>query len=241
MRQSNANQTLTTSSEGKRDHPHMGNLTSKAEPALPAPPPIPPLEPNFWDMYGPCRVSSLFHRVNLLEYPEINSVPMLSDRPGLAILETHIAQGIRVCVPIGFLLSPFWWHFHKKTIPFADRPLAKFHHYFYPSAGYATPIGVVGGTCNALWTGYQEFGPPSPDKAAERKLVRRAVALRGNRENDRWNRTSARLSTYGMITMALFWKSGHMLFRMTMGFGTGVALAAAISVSKFDAQMDLLF
>lgn len=96
-------------------------------------------------MWG--RPSILTLPVESRDYPLYQSMtPRSSDVPGYILLEQFILRGIRSAVPLGCACTTFYFYFiMRPRLPFADRPLQKLHHYFFPSAAYSTPIGVVGG------------------------------------------------------------------------------------------------
>lgn len=217
---------------------------SKAPPPpptdVPLPPPPPPKPETWWDVYGPPSWSVLFHEVSLNEYPWLARTPYMTTYPGMTLLELSMLRGVRYCALTGFALSPLVWLYRRKRLPFAERPLCKMHHYFFPSAGYSTASGIVGGIGECLYTARRDIGPAHPDKATEVKLVKTAVSARVNKENDRWCRSAGRFSSFGIVSTVLFWKSGSLPFRIAMGLGCGVCVGAVVSALRIDLQMDLI-
>lgn len=218
----------------------MGSNNSAPVQAAPSPPPLPPPQPSdppSW--WSPQRWSIVFHKVSIDDYPWIRNTPMLTEYPGLALWELSMYRAVRYSCSIGFMLSPFVWFLRRKRLPFADRPLYKLHHVFFPSAGYATYAGVIWGTGEVMWRCYVDFGGAQPTREQERKLVKAAVIARMDKDNDRWCNTSGRFAVCGLVTTYFFWKGGGPLLRSAMGFGTGVTLAGLVSLSKLDKQLQL--
>ncbi|CUG89242.1 transmembrane protein, putative [Bodo saltans] len=216
----------------------MGNKPSTPPPPPPAPEPEPsPPQELAW--YNPGGYSILFHKVKLEDYPWIKNTPMLTEYPGLALWELSMFRAVRYSCFVGFAVSPIAWYIQRKRLPFADRPLYKMHHVFFPSAGYSTFFGFAAGTVESMWTCYQEFGGPRPVWQQEKKLVKAAVIARMDKDNDRWCRTAGRLGFCGLTTTFFFWKSGGPFFRAAMGFGTGVTIASIASVTRLDRQVQL--
>lgn len=68
------------------------------------------------------------------------------DRPGLHLAENHALRGVRYAAGLGYMATLLYFYgYHRPRLPFAERPLAKLHHIFYPSAGYTTPVGLLTG------------------------------------------------------------------------------------------------
>jgi hypothetical protein len=217
----------------------MGN-----KPSNPAPPPVPvpaptssPPAPPAW--YNPGAWSIVFHQVSLVDYPWIKNTPMLTEYPGLALWELSMFRAVRYCCYVGFAASPLVWFVQRKRLPFADRPLYKMHHVFFPSAGYSTIFAFAAGTVESVWSCYKQFGGPQPVWQQEKKLVKAAVLARMDKDNERWCRTAGRFGFCGVVTTFFFWKSGGPIFRSAMGFGTGVTVASVISITRLDRQVQL--
>jgi hypothetical protein len=215
-------------------------MGTKSVPSLVAPSSPEPTtlleRPSWW---SPQRWSIVFHKVSLEDYPWIRNTPMLTEYPGLALWELCMYRAVRYACSIGFAVSPFVWFLQRKRLPFADRPLFKLHHVFFPSAGYGTYAGFGLGTADVMWRCYNDFGGPTPSKEAERKLVKAAVLARMDKDNERWCNTAGRFAFCGMVTTYFFWKGGGPVFRAAMGFGTGVSLAGVVSISRIDKQIQL--
>lgn len=130
------------------------------------------------------NVGLLTHRISLAAYPDYASLERSSDVPGYILLEQYMVRGIRQAVPVGFLVSTAYFYLAlRPRLSFADRSLARFHHYFYPSAGYATPLGAVVGALS----GAAEFGRSASVETLtkrleeERRGAERALELRERR------------------------------------------------------------
>ncbi|RNF07778.1 hypothetical protein TraAM80_03152 [Trypanosoma rangeli] len=90
------------------------------------------------------RLSILFYHINPHDYPFFLQCERSTEQPGVILMESHAMQGIRCTVPVVYLLSILYFYgYHRPRLPFADHILSKLHHYFYPSAGYSTPVGGI--------------------------------------------------------------------------------------------------
>lgn len=88
----------------------------------------------------------LLLRVDMRDYPDYAACERASEYPGLALCEYSAATGMRWAVPLGYAASVLYYYLvHRPRLSFADRAHTRLHHFFYPSAGYSTPIGVLGG------------------------------------------------------------------------------------------------
>ncbi|KAG8348201.1 hypothetical protein ERJ75_001000600 [Trypanosoma vivax] len=120
------------------------------------------------------RLSIMFYKLDPRDYPEYMRCQRSTEQPGTVLMESRAMQGIRYTVPIGYLLSILYFYcYHRPRLCFADRELAKLHHYFYPSAGYSTPIGIVAGVIYACYyDGYRDCSDQSALRAIEQERAR---------------------------------------------------------------------
>lgn len=293
----------------------------------------------------------LSENVNLKDYPDYAQCPRVSAVPGCVLMEQYAVQGIRLSVPAGCLAATaYFFLYHRPRLSFSDRSLARLHHYFYPSAGYTTPIGALGGVAYGVyrlhetshperlvdlhrkqieaakeafrlreqrraavasrasknqtlyhavkvWAGLAD--PPSVtalqklglqrdipwqemlipyslawvsihsllcdprwyqfDNHLSREnlpairagpsqclgsgrftklqiddLVSRATLARRDPTNERWTQNAGRCASCGVLSCSLFWKSGSLLFRCSMGLGLGIFAGSIISAMKLD-------
>ncbi|KAH9600153.1 hypothetical protein LSM04_004863 [Trypanosoma melophagium] len=133
------------------------------------------------------HLSILFYRINPHDYPQYMQCERSTDQPGTILMESRAMQGIRRVVPVGYLFSLLYFYaYHRPRLPFADRPLAKLHHYFYPSAGYSTPIGIAGGIAYA-WgqDGYRDCSPENVRQRVERERARALMAWKQQEQQRR--------------------------------------------------------
>lgn len=220
--------------------PWSSSTAAAAPPPPPTPPPLPPREKTAYDIYGPGSWSILFHQVNLEAYPWLENTPFMNEYPGMALIELGMLRGIRYGTFAGFLLSPLAFFVMRKRLPFADRPLLKFHHVFFPSAGYGVYFGAPAGIVETCYRAHCQLGPSWPNAEQEKALVKASIIQRMNKDNERWCRTAGRLGFCGLTSTVFFWKDGSVWLRACMGLGIGVATAAVISSIRIDHQLELV-
>ncbi|KAL7704619.1 hypothetical protein N2W54_003991 [Lotmaria passim] len=105
-------------------------------------------------------IAILGERVDLRDYPDYAACIRASEFIGATLCEYYAAAGVRYTVPLGYAASvAYFYLYHRPRLSFADRSLAKLHHYFFPSAGYSTPLGVVGGVGVGLYRCSQDLSP----------------------------------------------------------------------------------
>lgn len=98
--------------------------------------------------------------IDLRDYPDYAGCARANAYPGAALCEYYAASGIRVAAPLGYAASVLYFYLYLRPgLSFADRQLVKLHHYFFPSAGYSTPLGVVGGIGVGLYRCAQDLAP----------------------------------------------------------------------------------
>ncbi|EAN79391.1 uncharacterized protein TEOVI_000777300 [Trypanosoma equiperdum] len=138
-------------------------------------------------MFGLDRLSILFYQIDPRDYPEYMECARSTEQPGTILMESRAMQGVRRVVPIGYLLSVLYFYgYRRPRLSFADRELSKLHHYFYPSAGYSTPIGILGGIAYACY--YDGFCGCSEERAARAVLWERSKAMVAWRQHQRMQR-----------------------------------------------------
>ncbi|ESS64808.1 hypothetical protein TcG_06562 [Trypanosoma cruzi] len=133
------------------------------------------------------RLSIMFYRINPHDYPLFMQCERSSEQPGAILMESRVLQGIRYTVSLGYLLSILYFYgYHRPRLPFADRPLAKLHHYFYPSAGYSTPIGISVGLAYAcFYDGHVACSEENVTREAKRERGRAVMAWKQHMQRQR--------------------------------------------------------
>ncbi|CCW61888.1 unnamed protein product [Phytomonas sp. EM1] len=87
-----------------------------------------------------------FANISTRDYPNFTREEHDLQKPGVILGKHYALRGIRIVVPISCGLSVMYFYFyHIPRLAMAKRPLAKLSHYFYPSAAYGTPVGLLGG------------------------------------------------------------------------------------------------
>ncbi|KPI88632.1 hypothetical protein ABL78_2236 [Leptomonas seymouri] len=105
-------------------------------------------------------VALLTERVDLRDYPDYAGCIRANEFLGATLCEYYAATGMRCTVPLGYAASILYFYlYHRPRLSFADRPLSKLHHFFFPSAGYSTPLGVVGGIGVGFYQCAQDLSP----------------------------------------------------------------------------------
>ncbi|ORC86153.1 uncharacterized protein TM35_000301930 [Trypanosoma theileri] len=133
------------------------------------------------------RLSIILYRINPDDYPQYMQCERSSEQPGTLLMESRAMQGVRRVVPVGYLFSLFYFYaYYRPRLPFADRSLARLHHYFYPSAGYSTPIGIISGLAYAcVQDGYTDCSLESVKQAKERERGRAIMAWKQQQQLQR--------------------------------------------------------
>lgn len=147
--------------------------------------------------------------VNLQDYPDYAGIPRSSNIPGYILLEQYAVSGVRVSVGLGLLGSTAYFYlFHRPRLPFADRPLARLHHYFYPSAGYSTPIGIVGGTGYHMYQYHQSYSLPKlmEQERREKAAAKRSYDLRERRRSAVVRRVQEQQSWMSKLRVWMGWE-----------------------------------
>ncbi|ESL07906.1 hypothetical protein TRSC58_04400 [Trypanosoma rangeli SC58] len=131
--------------------------------------------------------SILLYHINPHDYPVFLQCERSTEQPGAILMESRAMQGIRCTVPVGYLLSILYFYgYHRPRLPFADRPLSKLHHYFYPSAGYSTPVGILLGLAYACYyDGYVACSEESVARKIKHERTRAVIAWRQHMQKQR--------------------------------------------------------
>ncbi|CAJ1019526.1 hypothetical protein Q4I32_001985 [Leishmania shawi] len=128
--------------------------------------------------------------VDLRDYPGYATCTRATEYPGLALCEYSAATGMRYTVPLGYAASVVYFYFyHRPRLSFADRSLTKLHHYFYPSAGYSAPLGIIGGVLYGAGECAQELTPAALEATAARE---KAAALMAAEQYSQRHRAAKR-------------------------------------------------
>ncbi|RNF20494.1 uncharacterized protein Tco025E_03756 [Trypanosoma conorhini] len=140
------------------------------------------------------RFSILFYQINPHDYPLFLQCERSTEQPGVILMESRAMQGIRCFVPVGYLFSILYFYgYHRPRLPFADRPLSKLHHYFYPSAGYSTPVGALLGLAYAYhYDGCVACSEESVARAIKRERAMAVIACRQHMQKQREEEEAAR-------------------------------------------------
>nr|CCC95027.1 conserved hypothetical protein [Trypanosoma congolense IL3000] len=165
-------------------------------------------------MLGLDRFCIMFYQINPSDYPEYMKCERVSEQPGTVLMESRAMQGIRRTVPIGYLLSVLYFYgYHRPRLSFADREISKLHHYFYPSAGYTTPLGIAGGIAYACY--FDGFCNCSRENVASAANKERSRALAAWKQHqDLWELQQASQCWYS-------WRRLLSFGRYRQGFGGG--------------------
>lgn len=148
----------------------------------------------------------LSEKIDLDCYPLLREVPRSSEVPGYILIEQFALQGIRGGVSVGCLATAlFFYLVHRPRLSFADRSLARLHHYLIPSIGYYSPLGALGGTIFNILQYEKESSPELLRKqleveisAAKRSKVLRdrrrdVISTRARNEQSLWSKLMVRL------------------------------------------------
>lgn len=128
-------------------------------------------------------VQTLFQRVHVTDYPDYAALDRVSDRPAVLICEQHMFRFIRIVVASGYLFSTlrFYLYIYPRT-PFADRPLLYLHHYFFPSAGWSTPVGAAMGWCYGTYRESKQIAHTAVCAAAARERTEAVCACNAQQQ-----------------------------------------------------------
>jgi hypothetical protein len=119
----------------------------------------------------------LTSRVDLRDYPDYAVCIRSNEWIGATLCEYYAATGVRYAVPLGYAASiAYFYLYHRPRLSFADRPLAKLHHCFFPSAGYSTPVGAIGGVGVGLYQCSQDISPAGLQAITEKEKSAAAMA-----------------------------------------------------------------
>ncbi|KAG5509545.1 hypothetical protein JKF63_06250 [Porcisia hertigi] len=143
--------------------------------------------------------------VDLRDYPGYAACTRATEYPGLALCEYSAATGMRYTVPLGYAASVA--HFYLYRLPrlsFADRTLVKLHHYLYPSAGYSTPIGILGGVLWDARQSVQGLTPAALEATAAREKAAAVMAVEQYDERRRGAKEGLE-RTQSFTSKALVW------------------------------------
>ncbi|KAG5505254.1 hypothetical protein JIQ42_07461 [Leishmania sp. Namibia] len=143
--------------------------------------------------------------VDLRDYPGYATCARATEYPGLALCEYNAAAGMRYTVPLGYAASvAYFYLYHRPRLSFADRSLTKLHHYFYPSAGYSAPLGIVGGVLYGAVDCVQGLTPAALEAAAAREKT--AAVMAAEQYNQRHREAKKRLNAeQSLASKALVW------------------------------------
>ncbi|CAC9465440.1 conserved hypothetical protein [Leishmania infantum JPCM5] len=115
--------------------------------------------------------------IELRDYPGYATCIRATEYPGLALCEYSAVTGMRYTVPLGYAASAVYFYlYHRPRLSFADRSLTKLHHYFYPSAGYSTPLGIIGGVLYGAAECVQGLTPAALEATAAREKAAAVMA-----------------------------------------------------------------
>ncbi|KAK7198634.1 hypothetical protein NESM_000827000 [Novymonas esmeraldas] len=131
-------------------------------------------------------------KVDLRDYPEYATCVGATEHPGLALCEYYAFSGMRYTVPLGYAASVAYFYLYRRPrLSFADRALEKLHHYFYPSAAYTAPLGIVGGVLYGTTDCVRGLSPAALDAVAAREKA--AAAMAASHYNQRRRAATAQL------------------------------------------------
>lgn len=136
----------------------------------------------------------------------LQEIPRGSEVPGCILIEEFALQGIRVGVCAGCIgTTAYFYLFHRSRLSFADRSLARLHHYFTPSIGYSTPLGALGGIAVGLYNYQKEASNERLVKQYEKEVCaaqraeslhdrkRDAIISRARKQQSLWKKLKVRL------------------------------------------------
>ncbi|KEG06686.1 hypothetical protein DQ04_12751020 [Trypanosoma grayi] len=140
------------------------------------------------------RLSIMFYQIDPRDYPLYMQCERITEQPGIIVMESRAMQGIRCTVPAGYLLSVLYFYaYHRPRLPFADRPLSRLHHYFYPSGAYSTPLGILLGVAyTCYYDGYDACSAGNVERAVKRERARALIAWQQHQQLQREEEEAAR-------------------------------------------------
>ncbi|EPY25596.1 hypothetical protein STCU_06647 [Strigomonas culicis] len=94
----------------------------------------------------------LLQPVKLEAYPDLQRCERVTPCLGGSLLEVYGLQGIRWGTAAGYVLScVYFYAYRRPRASFADRRLLHLHHYLYPSAAVAAPVGLGLGVARGVY------------------------------------------------------------------------------------------
>ncbi|KPA76513.1 hypothetical protein ABB37_07812 [Leptomonas pyrrhocoris] len=122
-------------------------------------------------------VALLTEKVDLRDYPDYAACTRANELIGATLCEYYAATGMRYTVPLCYAASiAYFYLYHRPRLSFADRPLSKLHHVFFPSAGYSTPLGMLGGIGVGLHQCAQDVSPAGLRATTQREKADAVMA-----------------------------------------------------------------
>lgn len=178
---------------------------------------------------------AVFARINTDDYPEMKAYKQtIGPFPGGVIVEKRIAMFHRLGAAIGLATAPFrFWMKYRRTLSPDLREQVLLRNFARDHLAWGGGYGfVVGGIIGCL-EGALMY-PTSQD------VVTAAIALRKDRDHDRWMKTWARCSVVGIMYGVLFVDRSSPLYRLGLGSGFGALFGVALSYSYFDLALSFL-
>lgn len=167
----------------------------------------------------------LLRKIEPADYPELATAKLLFDFPGGAIIERDMMTCMRWTCSASLVVTPLlWWRARRWLLTPEARAAVPLLANFQRNLA----IGAVGGAALGAVVAVAKYAGLS-----EHEVVRMAVGLRKDSEQDRWSRTSGRLATAAVIPMIIY-TSGSLPVRVACGFGLGMVASIPISATDFD-------
>lgn len=161
------------------------------------------------------------------KYPELkNDALSLGEMPGGAIIEREMMTMMRITSCAALAFSPYQWFRNRRLALSEDKKaLVKFIPSFKRNMAYGAAAGAVLGLVKAFGQ-YGFF-------MTEEQVVEMALALRQDKVQDRWSRTTARMASVSVVPMILY-AQGPLPIRIGCAFGVGTVLSIPISYTELD-------
>lgn len=178
---------------------------------------------------------SVFTRINPDDYPEMkNFKTTIGPFPGGVVVEKRIAQFQRFFAVAGLVSAPVrFWIKYRRTLSPDLREQVLLRNFTRDHVAWGGASGFVCGAVVGAVEGCFKYPEP-------KQLVSAAIALRKDKDHDRWMKTWARCAVVGLMYGVLFVDKQSLVYRMGVGTGTGAMVGIALSYSYFDLAISML-
>lgn len=178
---------------------------------------------------------ALFSVIEPKEWPEVLPyAAKIGKYPGGVHVEYFLLDGMRIAACGALVGGPLLWVGRRwRVLNKAKRDNILLRVALQDCMAYGAMAGFASGLGVGVGDGVARFSTVD-------EVVKRAVALRANKDHDRWAHNMARCVVAGILYTVAFVHGKSLAYRVALGAGWGTALSIPMSLTKFDQALNMM-